>query len=113
MSLKRWPFKDPEATARALRRSSSVANSSLTTRDSEVARRVVSPVRAFGPLLGAAISSVLREGGKTKGKGKEGVTPLILKPGDRQAAGTPDNSDHDEWSDSENESGDDASDGND
>ena len=66
-------------------------------------------MRAFGPLMGAIISSAQREGGLAKGKRKEVATPRTPKPGGPQAASTHDNAGHDEWSDSDGDDDDDDS----
>ena len=43
-------------------------------------------MKAFGPLMGAVISSTQREGGTAKGKGMDVATPLALRPGGPHAA---------------------------
>ena len=110
-SLKCRPFKDLEATPRAVRRSRSMSSETPTTLPDEAVTRVKFPVSAFGRPWG--LSYVPPRGGRwtAKGKEKEVATPLTLKPGGPQATGTYDSDSHGEWSDSnDDDSGGDGSD---
>ena len=101
-SLRRSPFKDPEATPPAARRSRSIS-SSPATRFSYVERRLTTlPDSSFRPLVGA-IAHSLPEGVKwSKEKGKGGATQLSHDSGCKTAS----MHDADDWSDSDGDAND-------
>ena len=79
-SLKRRPFRDPEATPRAARRSRSVS-SSPAARFSDVERRPALSDSPFGPMMSNIAQHFLEERKISKGKGKAGATPLTHNQG--------------------------------